>query len=318
MSRGDFIEETTTSIAGTSGDGAVTLTQITGLPRFSTVFGTGTRLVDYVIEDTVALKFEKGYGSVASNVLTRTTVHETWNGTTYDDTAPTALQFGSSPTSGNIRVRMAPTGDTFAPIIPAIQTTIGSDTYKGYQFSGHCQCNSNPSSSGALGTTNEIYTPFECITRGQVDGFALEVKTAGTGGNGIKAALYECGTNGLPGPCITQFNAIALGSTGFKTDTTPGTWAVNAGPLRISPGWFFIGVMTNDSAVAIANYGGNSWPRQTPLQRADGYGWGTTVSKTAENTYATGMPTGTPTGTYTLNSGGSTLGGLLYWLKINN
>ena len=38
MRAANYVEETTTSIAGTSGDGAVTLTQITSTPRFSTVF----------------------------------------------------------------------------------------------------------------------------------------------------------------------------------------------------------------------------------------------------------------------------------------
>lgn len=317
MSRADFVEETTTSIAGTLGNGAVTLTQITGMPRFSTVFGTGTRLVDYVIEDTVGLKFEKGYGSVASNVLTRSTVHATWDGTTWNDTSATALQFGSTPTSGNIRIRMAPTADAFIGAMPAIQTGLG-DAYKGWQFSGHLITNSTPANSTALGTANEYYIAYELLTRGKVDGFAIEVTTAGTGGNGIKAGLYEVGTNGLPGPCITRFNAIALGSTGFKTDTTPGTWAGNAGPLRLTPGWFYIGIMTNDSAVTINKYAGGGHVKQTPAGRADGYGWSNTLSKTAENSYATGLPSGTPTGTYSLISPASGTGGLLAWLKVNN
>ena len=108
MRAANFIEETTTSIAGTNGDGAVTLSQITSRPRFSTVLGTQNTTVRYVIEDTVIFKYESGIGHVSSNVLTRTKPQVTWDGTTYTDVGTTALQFGSSPTSGNIRVRMAP------------------------------------------------------------------------------------------------------------------------------------------------------------------------------------------------------------------
>ena len=71
MRSADYVEETTTSIAGTSGDGAVTLTAVTSKPRLSTVFGTQATTIRYVIEDTSSKKFEQGLGSVSSNVLTR-------------------------------------------------------------------------------------------------------------------------------------------------------------------------------------------------------------------------------------------------------
>ena len=76
----DYVEMTTTSIAGTLGDGAVTCTAITNTPTFTLAFGAGAATVMYVIEDVVNKKFEKGIGSVAGNVLTRTKPQLTWSG----------------------------------------------------------------------------------------------------------------------------------------------------------------------------------------------------------------------------------------------
>lgn len=321
MSIADFVEETTTSIAGTNGDGAVTLTQLTSRPRFSSVFGTGTRLVKYVIEDTVSPKFETGLGTVASNVLTRTLVQATWDGTTWDDTQPVAIQFGSTPASGNVRIRMAATSSSFLPAPPVIREGTASARYatasNAYQPSAHL-----PHKTGGVSltpaTSTEYYSLYYNLSPGRLVGAAIDVMTA-VAGSGIKIGLYEVGTNALPGPCITQFNAISCAATGFTADETAGTWTVNAGPLRPGIGWFYIGAMVSSAGIGI---------RSTNTQNAgvdvmfsllgqrDGYGVLWQVTKTAENTYTTGLPTGTPTGTYTYPSPTSNF--ILHFLSVKN
>lgn len=303
MSRANWIEETTTSIAGTLGDGAVTLTAITGKPRFSSVFGTGARTINYVIEKVSTNSFEEGVGVVSGNVLTRTRPRATWNGTTYDETSPSPLQFGSAPTSGDVLIRIAPLANDFMPAPRGVQNTLGTDA--GWIYSAHYQQNGSTGTQATLSTGQEYYAPYLCPIAGHVDGFAYTVAVVGT--TGIKAGLYEVGPDGLPGPNITRFNAISNTSTGLRTDVTPGTWAGNAGPLRVGVDWFYIGWMTNDGSHA---YGG--WNRSgthsigfPPLGRFGGYGFGLVIQKTAENSYATGMPSGTPTGTYSTVSSGA-------------
>lgn len=294
---------TTISIAGASGDGAVTMTALTAIPTFTLAFGSGTRQVEYTIEDTTAgaYKFEEGMGTVASNVLTRSKVRATWTGSAYDDTAPVALAFGSTPTTDVIRIRLAPHAHEFIQAPPGVITGLSGDTYDGYQHSAHLTTNGNAGAGPVLATATEYYQPYLCLIRGQVDGFLMEVNGAGAGGTGIKAALYEVGSDGRPGPNITRFNAVSCATTGVKTDTTPGTWAGNAGPLRFGVGWFWIGYMT-DGTPTLAAFGNttNTYP---PIGRKDGYGWGSRLTKTAENSYATGMPSGTPAGTYTMVTG---------------
>src|ERR1700722_10414815 len=112
MSRADFISMTTSGIAGTNGNGAVTMSQITSpvnMPTFTQVFGSGTRVIDYTIIDSVGGNWEKGFGSVSGNVLTRLVVHETYNGTTYVSAGASALAFGSAATPRKNNTPPAPT-----------------------------------------------------------------------------------------------------------------------------------------------------------------------------------------------------------------
>ncbi len=296
MSRADYVEETTTSIAGTSGNGAVTMTAITNTPRFSTVFGTGTRVVEYVIEDTVTKKFEMGIGSVASNVLTRTTPRVTWDGTTWDDTTPTALQFGSTPTSGNVKIRMSCTASSFFPSLPALQKTVGSDPWLGYQVSQHVI---NTTASGVVVTADrEYYVPYLSQIQGSLDAFAIRVTIAGS--TGIKMGIYECGADGLPGARIATSNTIVNTSTGLLVDSTGGTWGGNTGPLRLAPGWYYIGFVCGDSTCAVLKWAGSNAGAilNNPLGRST---YGCTPSIFRTGSYATGMPTGVPGGSYSIN-----------------
>lgn len=316
MSRLDFLQATATSIAS-SGSGAVTMSDVTGLPGFTDAFGSSARNVDYVIIDTTNNHYEKGYGSVAAMVLTRSIVHETWTGTVYA-TANTPFAFSASPAANQINIYLAATADMSMPVPPAIQTTNGSSTYKGYELSNHQIQFYTSASGGALGTTNEYYVPFLNLIRGQISGFGIEIGVAGTGGNGVKGAVYEVGSDGMPGQCITQFNALSASSTGWITDTTSGTWAVNAGPIRLVPGWFYIGWMTNDTAVCLKKQGLGGWSARSPLGCNSGYGEFAYASKTQQNSYATGLPSGVPSGSYTLQGANSGLCCPVIGLKIGN
>lgn len=255
MRAANYVEETTTSIAGSSGDGAVTLTQITSVPRFSTVFGSGTVLVRYVIEDTVNKKFETGFGSVASNVLTRTYPVTTWDGTTWDDTAPSALQFGSSPTSGDIKIRMSPTVETMAATMPGVQTTItsGADSWQFYPLSAHLiKSNNTGGNSTALGNGTEHYQYYKLERAGRLTGMQFEINAV-TGTANLKTALFPIAYNGAPGTKILDFVTTAYTTTGVKTDTNTASWSSGA-PVYLNPGWYAIGFQSDSTTLQLRIY----------------------------------------------------------------
>lgn len=299
MRSANYVEETTTSIAGTSGDGAITLTAITNTPRFSTVFGTQATTIRYVIEDTVNKKFETGVGSVASNVLTRTRPQVTWDGTTYDDSTPAALQFGSSPASGNVKIRMGATAESQGPTIAGTNNSIGAPA--GYEYSGDLITNNN-GASHTINTNREVYVPYLLPMSGLLTGFEFIVATAQAATN-CKTALYSCGSGGLPSVKIVDFNVISLATTGSKTDTTTGTWSTGA-PVFLTAGWYFVGFISDASTAQITGFGTNQRVQRNPLGRSDGYGYGASVW--AAGSYATGLPT-TPTPT-NLNGAASSQG----------
>jgi hypothetical protein len=301
----DYIEETTTSIAGTSGDGAVTLSQITGMPRISTVFGTAARLVRYVIEDTVALKFEQGIGSVASNVLTRSTPRVTWDGSTYDDTNPSAIQFGSSPTSGNVKIRLAPLADSFVPTVPYHNTTAS-----GMQDAG-LMCGDIAVNSDAAAYTcvadREVWFPYLWMGSGELIQFALRVKGAVAASN-VKACLSEVNSTGSPGTKLIDFGSVSSATTGFKT-LTSASWTP-AASVKLPPGYYFIGLIADSTqTLACAQLGQF---RTTVLSPGSGYGTGTSKLIKA-GSYATGL--GSSPASLTADSQASRP---VVWLKPSN
>jgi hypothetical protein len=287
MRSANYVEETTTSIAGAGGIGEVTLTAIASIPRFSTVFGTQATTIRYVIEDTVGKKMETGIGSVASNVLTRTRPQTTWDGTTYDETAPSAVAFGASPTAGNIKIRLAATAEAQGCVLPGVNSTIAGDAaWQDYPITNSVGWDNN-GSTGTLTANTEYYTCYQQLSAGLLDGLQFEVRTAVSGS--MKLALYSVAHTGLPGSKILDFNILSVASTGFKTDAATGTWSP-AGGFLMPSGWYYIGFIS-DVACGIRGFGSqgsNSLKSRTPLGRHGAYGWGNTV--TVGGSYASGLP----------------------------
>lgn len=290
MRAGNYVEETTTSIAGTLGDGAVTLTQITNTPRFSTVFGTQNTTCRYVIEDTVNKKFETGIGHVSSNVLTRTQPQVTWTGSTYTDNGATALQFGATPTSGDIKIRMSPTAEVSFQTIPAIQSVVSSGgTWDIYRLSAHYQGMGNGGSGAALTANREYYSAYRLDGGGVLSGAQFDVQT-GVSGN-LKWALYSCASTGLPGAKIVDFVTTSTTASGVKTDTATGSWSP-AGKVRLVPGWYYIGHIS-DATASLRGTAGNASgfvgvAGQTPVGRPGNYGHSSRIY--VAGNYTTGLP----------------------------
>lgn len=314
MRAADYLEMTTTSIAGTSGDGDVTCAQITNMPTFTIVFGSAATIVRYVIEDTVNKKFETGIGSVSSNVLTRTAPRITWDGTTLDDTSPSALQFGSSPTSGNIKIRLSATVANVGFVgLPGRQTTISGDAnWRDYDFSATVRYTGSTNNL-VLTADREYYQLWRQTYQGRLNGMQLNI-VATPGTSAMKVALYSIGSNGLPSQKLLDFNSLTTTTTGIKTDTATGTWSP-AGEFLMSPGWYALGFITN-AAITINGNGSatSAESTQMPYGRKNVYGSSSLVYVTGS--YSTGLPAN-PTWTgATLGDPGTYQSNILFGLRV--
>lgn len=288
MRSANFVEETTSSIAGTNGNGAVTLSAIANTPRFSTVFGTQATNIRYVIEDTVNKKFETGVGFVSGNVLTRTKPQVTWDGSAWNDKAPSPLAFGSTPTLGNIKIRLSATVESLTAQIPGFNRTLNAsdNTWRDFHINNSIVWNGN--SQGSNLDPNKIY--YYCYrleNAGLLDGIAVQVYTGATS-SPMKICLYDVGTNGLPNNKLITFNNVDTTTSGTKIDTATNTWS-SGGPVWLNAGWYYIGFISDSNPVI----GGNGSQQMlvsgpTPLGRANAYGWGMTATQPGD--YATGLP----------------------------
>lgn len=285
MRSANWIQETTTSIAGTSGNGAVTLTSIANTPRFSSAFGSQATTVRYVIEQVSTGRREAGIGSVSSNVLTRTRPQVTWTGSVWDDSTPSPLQFGATPASGDVLVSIAALAESLAPVMPGANSISGDATWRDYPITNNVAWNGN-GSAGTLTADVEYYTCHRLDTAGLLTGVQFDCMVA-VASSALKLALYPCAHTGLPGAKIVDFNTLTTTTTGIKTDTTTSTWAPS-GPVWLSAGWYFVGFMSGH-AIGLRGFAGAGYlVSRTPLGRHGAYGWGSTIS--VSGSYATGLP----------------------------
>lgn len=289
MRAASFVQETTTSIAGTGGNGAVSLTAIANTPRFSTVFGTQATTVRYVIEDTTSKEFEIGIGVVSSNVLTRKRPQVTWTGSVLDDSAPSPLTFGSTPASGDIVVRMSALAEAMAPVIPGYNQTVTSGTnatWRDYPIAHHVKTNMDGTTTDPLTASREYYMLYRLDGPGLLTGIQYDV-TGAVASSNVKVALYPCGEDGLPGEKITDFVTTSSATTGVKTDTATGSWSP-AGPFWLTPGWYYIGLIPSHAVTLRGLDFRNQCIAKTPIGTTGGYGQGNMIY--VAGNYATGLP----------------------------
>lgn len=288
MRSANYVEMTTTSITS-AGAGAVTCTQITSLPTFTTVFGSQSTDVRYFIEDTVNKTFETGIGKVAANVLTRTRPQVTWNGTTWDDSTPSPLVFAGSgsPSSGNIKIRLCALSEISVAAVPNRQNTIAGDaTWYQYPLSDHIPHSGTGGSSATLVADREYYSPYKIPNGGLLTGaqFGCDASIASSN---LKWALYSIGYDGFPGQKIVDFVTTSTASTGIKTDTATGSWTP-AGPVWLTPGWYYIGFVCSHAIGVKCGGSGVSFISGSPLGKGSAYGTAPWVY--VAGSYASGMP----------------------------
>lgn len=270
MRSANFVEEAASSIAGTNGNGAVTMTQVDGLPRFSHAYGAAAT-VRYTIEDTVNRKLETGIGVVAGGVLTRSKILATWDGTNYVTVSPTPLAFGAAPAAGTVRVRVASMSENVGANHggPLQITLSNADAWNQYPLSGHMNSHAGGGSGNGLTAGTEYYLYYRLDNPGLLQGIQVDVTGASTG-SAMKVALYALDANSMPGRKIVDFGLVDTGTTGIKTLSDPSLWTP-AGPPYLTPGWYVIGYQAG-YGIALRGYlnSGTTSFGYTPVGRASG------------------------------------------------
>lgn len=236
--------------SSTGGTGALTCAAQTGYPLVSEAF-TGTRFVEYTIVEytssakTQPSKAETGIGSyvTSTEVLTRTKVLSTWDATDYlpkfgTATAPTALSFGT--TSANIDIMVGPMAAGSIPPVPFQAGAVGSVN----DGLGMLPMNFiMPSSTSSILTNGRAtYFPALIAQTAPISKASVRVTTGATAAGGTPStfslAIYEVGSNGLPGKRLIDF-----GSLGRPTTTGSTLTATLGTPVFLSPGWYFVGAL---------------------------------------------------------------------------
>lgn len=234
-----------TGSTATGGTGALTLQDVTGLPGYENFFA-GTRLVEYTVLEfttsaqTVLSKAESGIGSFVSStkVLTRTTIEQTWNGTTLlpnwsSGTAPTAISFGS--TAANIQVICAPVVASAWAEWP-YTSTLGDNI-------GVCQVGVSAVATDIVALANQTAYYIPCIFPARQAQFTkMSVRIGATGyvggSSSIIGAIYEIGSDGKPGKKLVDW-PVTFGALGAATTLTSA--AATAFP---NPGPCYAAVLT--------------------------------------------------------------------------
>lgn len=299
----NFVQQAASSIAGTNGDGAVTMEAITGSPTFAQA---GARSLRYVMEQKSTGTMESGLGSITAGVLTRAKPQVTWDGTTFKDgsggVAVTPLQFGSAPAAGDVVIRSAPTAEDRAPVLHARSSVvIGGEPWREYPISAHLH-QANGGAAVSLVAGIQYYAVYRVETAGLLTGVQFEVMGAAVNPSNVRLGLYEIGVNGMPGSLLATFNPANTSTTGIKTDTAVNTWAP-AGGVYLTPGWVVIGVLA-DAAVQLRCGAGNLITQApSPYGKTGAYGQGYVLS--VSQPYSSGLQAAFPNAGQTWPGNGS-------------
>jgi hypothetical protein len=259
MQRANFVEETAVSIAGTNGNGDVTLTPVYGYPSIERALGTGTVFIPYVIEDTYNFKMESGLGKVVGGVLTRLKPQTTWDAATdtYNNFAPAPLEFGSNPEPGSIRVRIALTAENSPPLHPGmVNAGLSTEAWNQYPISPHlgAQTGSGAGVSSSPGT--EFHTYYRLDYGGRLTG--LQIDLTGSYANSIiRLAVYDIGPDALPSRKLAQTHNIDASTTGLRTLNDPSLW-VHGQNVFLNPGWYTVMYQTSYGISVRGLLNGNS------------------------------------------------------------
>lgn len=226
------IKETTS----TTGTGTLTLSSVTGFPRFSDKFGVGAS-VSYAILDSNGAPLEIGIGTVgSSNTLSRGRILATYASSTYNDLTATAVSLAGTST---VICTGAPS--SFFTSYPNVNTVITSGGNAPQRLVMDSRINTNSASStGLTMLANNLYlvpffNAFQCVA----SGIALRIGT-GVSGKSIIAGLYRLDHRGYPAKLIGETASTAAATSGVNWSAS-----FSGGKVALEPGMYVIGLVSD-------------------------------------------------------------------------
>lgn len=230
----------------TSGTGALTIANVTGSVPLAAAFAIG-QLFAYSIYtggDSAPAFREAGLGYLsASNTLVRAKVSATFDGSTYNQSSPTATDFGGA----SVTIICTPHAGTLESMLPTVDKTSAS-VARYIQSAGR---NMNQTSL-ALSPLRLYYMPFLLKTAAPIVSLMLSVGTAGAASTTARLGLYAMTENGYPGQLLATTGALDVSTTGQKVGTL-------ATPLNLPPGWYVLAVVSDGGpSVNAATTGGSN------------------------------------------------------------
>jgi len=226
---GNGILETTT----TTGTGDLTTSAVTGRPRFTDKFtanateaSAGHFYYAILTNDSTPQFIESGIGYMSAvGTLKRIVILSTYASSTYNDTTATAATLAA----GTKNVICTGEAGALQGVIPGMSQISSAVRYA---YSAHVY---STGGGGTLACTANLlyFQPFLHVSARPIDALFIRAST----GSSINAqiGLYECNRDGTPGRKI-------MGSTADTAMTGGNVYTVTTGgPVRLAPGWYFLG-----------------------------------------------------------------------------
>lgn len=271
----NFVRE---SVSGTPGTGTITLNgATTGHIGFQDAGYASNDKVNLVIVDGSSWEAIIGTLTIgATDTVAITKVLATWNGTTFDDTAPTALSLTSA-------AEVAVTDSAYG-----LQAAHGFSTPGTYGIASALAI--KPTVSQSTLSTDTVYAvPFVLMSPMYVQQIGVELSAAA--GTKIRAGIYQVDENNKPNRLIA--------TTG---DQTPSAAALNinlSAAVMLTPGTYFVAIIqdgANTWEMMNRSYVPNAFPQ---LAAVDNPSYMFSVS--AASWSALPDPFGTPSNEYLVN-----------------
>jgi hypothetical protein len=217
----------------TGGTGALTLAAAGGLALPATAYVAGQAMDYSIIEYSDAtlgtvVRAETGLGNIsAANVLTRSRVFTTWNGTTYAQAAPSALSFGTS----HVRVYCSPSAEAGPTSFPGIANFSSNYGTHGYVVPANC---AHTAEWGGLALTanRQFNVPLKIEAGFAITEIGIHCTTA-VAATTVNIAIASLNpTTEWPGVILAFANGLDTSSTGIKMGSITS---------RIfAPGWYWM------------------------------------------------------------------------------
>lgn len=226
------IKETTS----TTGTGTLTLSAVSGFPRFSDVFSVG-ETVEYSLLDSNGQPLESGLGTIgAANTLVRARPTAAISAGTYDDVTAAAVSL-----SGTTTVICTGTAGAFATAIPNVNTVITTSAQPPQRVVMDTRVNmTSASSTGLTMAANTLYlSTFKLDFDVVATGIALRIGT-GVAGKSIIAGIYQLDHRGYPAKLIGQ-----TAPTAAATSSVNWSASFTGGNVKLIPGYYVIGIVSD-------------------------------------------------------------------------